>query len=65
MADKKEKTITVTQTRSGIGYSKRQKDTLQCLGLGKIGRTVVHNDQPSVRGMLRKVSHLVEIELSN
>jgi len=60
MADKK---ITVTQTRSAIGNNKSQKATLMCLGLGRIGRKVTHKDDPSIRGMLRKVSHLVQVQV--
>jgi large subunit ribosomal protein L30 len=58
MADKK---ITVKQTRSGIGHTGRQKATLKALGLGKIGRTAEHKNEPSVQGMIRAVSHLVEV----
>ena len=48
--------------RSQIGQSQRHRGTLRALGLGKIGRTVVHDDSPVVAGMLRKVRHLVKIE---
>ena len=59
-----EKKITVRQTRSAIGNNKKQKATLQCLGLGRIGREVTHKDDPSIRGMLRKVSHLVQVQVN-
>ncbi len=64
MARKKapKKTLRITLKKSGIGYSKRQKDTLKALGLGKINQTVMQVDNPAVRGMLTKVSHLIEIE---
>lgn len=57
-----EKKIRVKQTRSGIGHPKRQKETLRALGLGRIGRVVEHKEEASVLGMVRAVSHLVEVE---
>jgi large subunit ribosomal protein L30 len=62
MADKKGKTITVTQTGSPVGRQANQRSTLVGLGLNKIGRTKTLEDTPSVRGMIRKVSHLVKVE---
>lgn len=56
------KKIKVVQTRSQIGQPADQRRTLSALGLGKIGRTVEHSDTPDVRGMLRKVGHLIQIE---
>ena len=56
------KTITVKQVASSIGRKFDQKQTLIGLGLNKIGRTRELEDTPSVRGMVRKVSHLVEIK---
>lgn len=55
------KTITVKQIASSIGRKFDQKQTLIGLGLNKIGRTRELEDTPSIRGMVRKVSHLVEI----
>tara|TARA_Y100001936_G_C16005733_1_gene630549 strand:+ start:988 stop:1176 length:189 start_codon:yes stop_codon:yes gene_type:complete len=55
------KTITVKQISSSIGRKFDQKQTLIGLGLNKIGRVRELEDTPSVRGMVRKVSHLVEI----
>jgi|TARA_B100001027_G_scaffold136013_1_gene94338 large subunit ribosomal protein L30 len=55
------KTITVKQIASSIGRKFDQKQTLIGLGLNKIGRIRELEDTPSVRGMVRKVSHLVEI----
>lgn len=57
-----EKTLRVTQVRSEIGRKADQGKTLKALGLGKIGRTVEQVDNPSVRGMIFKVQHLVEVE---
>jgi large subunit ribosomal protein L30 len=54
--------VTVTQVRSANGISPRQRDTLRSLKLGRIGRTVVRSDNPQLRGMLRSVSHLVEVK---
>jgi large subunit ribosomal protein L30 len=56
--------VRVTQTRSQIGQSERHRGTLRALGLGKIGRTVEHEDGPVLAGMLRKVRHLVKVEES-
>ena len=57
----KQKTIIVTQTRSAIRTHKRQKATLQCLGLGKIGRSKRHVVSDELMGMIRKVPHLVQV----
>ena len=56
------KTIKVTQISSPIGRPKDQKATLIGLGLNKMGKTVVLEDTPSIRGMIRKVPHLVKVE---
>ena len=61
-AKKSGATVTVTQTGSPIGRQAYQRATLIGLGLNKIGRTKTLEDTPSVRGMIRKVSHLVEVE---
>jgi large subunit ribosomal protein L30 len=54
--------LRITQVRSSIGQSEKHRGTLRALGLGKIGRTVEHDDGPVVAGMLRKVRHLVRVE---
>jgi large subunit ribosomal protein L30 len=54
--------VKITQTRSTIGQSTRHERTLRALGLGKIGRSVEHEDSPQLRGMLRQVRHLVSTE---
>ncbi|MGI8827467.1 MAG: 50S ribosomal protein L30 [Chloroflexota bacterium] len=51
--------LEVTYTRSGIGHSERQRRTLEALGLRKLHDTVRHHDQPSIRGMISRVHHLV------
>ena len=66
MSSLKSKTqIRVTQTRSGIRHTQRQKDTLRALGLGRIGRAVDHTVTPSVMGMLKSVAHLIEVDYSS
>ena len=55
-------TVKVTQTRSSIGQNARNRGTLRALGLGRIGKTAEHKDGPELKGMLRKVRHLVEID---
>jgi large subunit ribosomal protein L30 len=59
---KKEKIIRVTLVKSPIGYNISQKRTVRALGLRKMHQTVEHKDRPTLRGMLAKVSHLVEVE---
>jgi large subunit ribosomal protein L30 len=54
--------VKITQVRSQIGQSERHRGTLRALGLGKIGRTVEHDQSPVLAGMLRKVHHLVKVE---
>ena len=54
--------IKVTKTRSAINRPKRQKLTLEALGLRKIGQTVEHEDTPNIMGMINKVQHLVSVE---
>ena len=54
--------IRVTQIRSTIKNTQRQKDTIRSLGLGKINRTVEHNLTPQIKGMINKVAHLVITE---
>ena len=56
------KTVTVTQIGSPIGRKRVQRDTLIGLGLNKMNKTRTLEDTPSVRGMIRKVHHLVRVE---
>jgi large subunit ribosomal protein L30 len=53
--------LRVTQRRSRNGSDQRQRDTLRSLGLRRIGHSVEVADSPQLRGMLAKVSHLVEV----
>jgi len=54
--------LKITQIGSPIGRPKEQRATLVGLGLNRIRRSTVVDDTPSVRGMLRKVGHLVQVE---
>jgi large subunit ribosomal protein L30 len=54
--------LRVTQKRSLIGRPRPQRATVRSLGLKRIGDVVVKEDRPEIRGMLFKVSHLVEVE---
>ncbi len=54
--------IVVTQVRSAIGAKPKARGALRALGLGKIGRSHTLPDRPEIRGMLRKVSHLITAE---
>ena len=54
--------LKVTQTRSEIGGTQPQRATLRGLGLKRIGHTVVKEDRPEIRGMIRAVTHLVTVE---
>ena len=60
-AEPKEKVVRITLVKSPIGYSVRHKDTIRALGLRRMHQTVEHVDTPTLRGMLYKVSHLVEV----
>ena len=58
----KMKKLKITQTRSLIGRSLKQKRTIEALGLKRIHHSVEHNDTPQIRGMLNVVSHIVTID---
>ena len=55
-------TIKVTQIRSAINRPKRQKLTIQALGLRKLNQTVEKEATPQILGMIKKVEHLVKVE---
>lgn len=59
---KKERVLRVTLARSPIGYSYKQKRTVQALGLRRMHQTVEQKDTPVIRGMIEKVKHLVTVE---
>lgn len=54
--------IKITQVRSTIGRPQKQKDTMKALGLRKMNHTVVKEASPIVLGMVKKISHLVNVE---
>ena len=54
--------LRVTQTKSKIGGTRQQRDSLRSLGLKRIGDVVVKEDRPEIRGMVKTVSHLVTVE---
>lgn len=61
MAKKKIK-LKVEQIKSAIGYNKKQRKTLEALGIKKMHQQVEHDDTPQIRGMVAKVNHLVSVE---
>jgi large subunit ribosomal protein L30 len=54
--------LKVTQVKSAVGKTQRQKDTIRALGLKRLHHTVVKDDRPEIRGMIARVGHLVEVE---
>jgi len=56
------KKLIITWTKSAIGYSHRQKDTIRSLGLRRLHQRVEKPDTPEFRGMVDKVRHLVRLE---
>lgn len=55
--------LRVKWIKSDIGYARQQRRTLKALGFHRLHETVEHEDSPSVRGMIAKVDHLVEVEV--
>ncbi len=62
MPAKKTKKLRITLVKSPIGYSRRQKETVRALGLRRLQQAVVQDDNSVIRGMVTKVSHLIEVE---
>ena len=54
--------LKITQVRSAIRRNEKQKRTVVALGFRKLHQTVIHPDNPQIRGMIRKVAHLVDVE---
>jgi len=54
--------LKITLVKSPIGRVVKQQETVKALGLNKIGKTVVLNDTPSIRGMIAKVGHMLKVE---
>jgi large subunit ribosomal protein L30 len=57
-----ERRLRVTQVKSAIGYHKSQKENLRTMGVRRLRQTVELPDTPTVRGMVRKIAHLVQVE---
>ena len=62
MAKISDKTLKIVQTRSTIGRTEGQRRTVKALGLHRIGDVALKPDRPEIRGMIRKVAHLVRVE---
>ncbi len=56
------KKLRIKLVKSPIGYPEDQKDTVKRLGLRRLNHVVVKEDCPQIRGMIRKVRHLIEVE---
>ncbi len=54
--------VRITQVKSVIDRSKRQKDTMKALGLRKMNQSVEHNVNDQIQGMINKINHLVKVE---
>jgi len=54
--------LKVTQTKSKIGGTRAQRDSLRSLGLHRIGESVIKADRPEIRGMIQVVRHLIAVE---
>lgn len=54
--------LRITYRKSAIGYKEDQKATIRALGFRKLNQIVEHDNTPTIRGMINKVSHLVEVE---
>lgn len=57
--------LKIRQVKSAINRSGMQKKTIRALGIRRLNQTVVHDDNPCIRGMVKKVEHLVEVEEIN
>jgi large subunit ribosomal protein L30 len=56
------KDLRITLVKSPIGYSERQKKTVKALGLRRVHQSVEHANNAVIRGMIDKVSHLIEVQ---
>ena len=54
--------LRIRQVRSANGSSRRQRDSLRTLGLGRIGKSVERPDDPTVLGAIQRVRHLIQVE---
>lgn len=58
----KKKQLRITWVKSAIGYREDQKRTVRALGLRRLNQSVLHDDNPVIRGMVFKVQHLLRVE---
>lgn len=58
----KAKEIVITLIKSGIGKPKDQKATIKGLGFKRLNQSVIRKDTPEIRGMIKKISHLVQVQ---
>ena len=56
------KKIKITQIKSSIGYRRQAKDTLKALGIKKMNNSVIKVESPAILGMVRSISHLLQVE---
>lgn len=62
MAEKSKPTrLEIKQVRSGIGRPEKHRRTLRALGLTRHQQTVIHDDTPAIRGMVKQVEHLLQV----
>lgn len=54
--------LKLTQVKSASSRGQKQRGTIRALGLKRLGQTVVHEDKPEIRGMIRAVEHLLVVE---
>ena len=54
--------LKITQVRSAVDKGDRKRGTIRALGIKRMGQSVTHEDRPEIRGMVRSVRHLVEVE---
>ena len=54
--------LKLTQVKSATSRGAKQQGTIRALGLKRLGHTVVHEDKPEIRGMIRAVEHLLNVE---
>jgi large subunit ribosomal protein L30 len=59
------KKLKIQQVRSEVGRKYDQRETLIALGITRMGQVVTHNDTPQIRGMIKKVNHLVSVSEFN
>lgn len=56
------KKLEITLKKSLIGRNQKQRDNIKALGLKKIGQTVVHDDTPIIRGMIKKTDFMLDVK---